>query len=278
MQTKRSFVQTVNACASPIKLSTTSTQLPLHTLTRGCQCTHAVNRDSRLPTSLQLALAFSKTLRLAPEPFDDGTTRWEIRPRTCVNSMTCVQTSVALCTSNILRVEHASTRVERATQFAPSPVPQKKFFAIDMRLRILGGGLKFKSSRNHLLPDGTCATMFDESDLPMLRLMCGTSSSNSIQKCASVKTSPHTQSHGRLGLVDATSLQTWLVHALLHPMNSLHICLVNLEQTYRLIMFAYMSKRPNSTAFHEIKAVRTNEGPAPTIDVRKTCDLYWNSN
>ena len=54
------------------------------------------------------------------------------------------------------------------------------------------------------------------------------------------------------------------------PTNSLHMFtpittfrLVNLNQTedpcletYRLNMFAYMSKRPNSTAFHEIKAVR----------------------
>ena len=138
-------MQTVRARASIDQTFNRSTQLPLHTLTRGCQCTHIVSRDSRLPTSLLLALAFSKTLRLAPEPFDDGTTRWEIRPRTCVSPMTCVQTSAALMhqssiirTSSILRVEHTSTRVERVTQSAPSP-DRHTGIAIDiMRLRHLG--------------------------------------------------------------------------------------------------------------------------------------------
>ena len=59
----------------------------------------------------------------------------------------------------------------------------------------------FESSRNHLMPEGAGATLSDEGDLPTLRLrMSRAGSSNSIfDKSASIKTSPHTQSHGRLG-------------------------------------------------------------------------------
>ena len=100
-----------------------------------------------MPTSLLLALAFSKTIQLGPEPFGDGTTRQEIRPWTCVSSMTCVQTSAALMhqsstirTSSTMRFEHTSTRVERVTQSAPFPVRHKGIAVDIMRFRHFGRG------------------------------------------------------------------------------------------------------------------------------------------
>ena len=77
-------------CSRTPRTFNRSTRLPHHTLPGACPCTLVVSRHSRLPTSLLLALAFSKTLPLASQSTDDKTTRREIRPRTGVGSMTCV--------------------------------------------------------------------------------------------------------------------------------------------------------------------------------------------
>ena len=48
-------------------------------------------------------------------------------------------------------------------------------------------------------------------------------------------------------------------------------------ETYRLIMFSYMSNRPNSTAFHEIKAVQGKRRTCSNNRCRGTCHLDWNN-
>ena len=129
----RRIMQTVRAHASHNQTLNRSARLPHHTLPRACQCTHVVSKVSGLPTSLLLAPAFSKTLPLASQPIDDRTTHREIRPRTCVGSMTCVQTSAALMhqssilrTSRTLPVEHRSIRVERLTQICKRSCSPRK--------------------------------------------------------------------------------------------------------------------------------------------------------
>ena len=159
---------------------------------------------------------------------------------------------------------------------------------------ILGGGLKFESSRNHLLPQGTCATLSDEGDLPMLQpRMSRAGSSNSIlQKCASVKTSPHTQSHGRLGFngcdipADIARARSSSPRRRTPSICSLTttFCLVNLEPNRRSIpgnvpldhVCVHVQASQLNCLPRDQSCPKTSVGLAPTIDVRRTCDLDWN--
>ena len=158
-----------------------------------------VSKDSKLRTSLLLAPAFFQN----PSTWHSDHRRQDDSRR---NPSSDRRGLHYLCPS-ICCIDAPDFQAELCWLNTQAPVlnashnlrpflPAKELPSTSCVFGIFGGGLMFVSLWNHLLPEGIGATLCDVSGLPTLRLrMSRARSSNSIfQKCASIKTSHHTQS------------------------------------------------------------------------------------